>query len=126
MLPDAGDIAWVELDPARGTEQAGRRPALFLTSRLYHQRSRRAFVCPITSNLRAWPFNVVLPAGMKTRGAVLVDQARAIDRSLRMFAIIERVPDTVLAEVKGILAALLGVEGASIGSSAETMLKSDR
>ena len=109
MLPDAGDIAWVEFDPARGTEQAGRRPALVLTSRNYHQRSRRALVCPITSNLGAWPFNVSLPAGLKTYGAVLLDQVRAIDRSARMFAIIERVPDDILAEVKGKLAALLAI-----------------
>jgi hypothetical protein len=34
-----------------------------------------------------------------------LDQARAIDRSVRMFAIIERVPDAILAEVKRKLAA---------------------
>lgn len=107
MLPDAGDIAWVEFDPVRGSEQAGRRPALVLTPRSYHQRSRRAIVCPITSNLRLWPFNVPLPTGTKTQGAVLVDQARAIDRATRMYAIIERAPEEVLAEVKRTLAALL-------------------
>jgi mRNA-degrading endonuclease toxin of MazEF toxin-antitoxin module len=44
-------------------------------------------------------------------GAVLLDQARAIDRSVRMFAIIERVPDDILAEVKRKLAALLDIDG---------------
>jgi len=48
---------------------------------------------------------------MKTHGAVLLDQARAIDRSVRMFAIIERVPDDILAEVKRKLAALLDIDG---------------
>ena len=66
MLPDAGDIAWVEFDPVKGTEQAGRRPALFLTDRAYHENSRSALVCPITSNLHRWPFNVALPPGLKT------------------------------------------------------------
>jgi mRNA interferase MazF len=110
MLPDAGDIAWVEFDPVRGTEQAGRRPALVLTERAYHENSRRALVCPITSHLRRWPFSVALPAGLKTVGAVLVDQARAIDRTARMYAIIERAPDDVLIEVRGRLAALLGID----------------
>ena len=32
MLPVVGDIAWIELDPVKGSEQAGRRPALVLTS----------------------------------------------------------------------------------------------
>ena len=109
MWPDAGDIAWVEFDPVKGTEQAGRRPALVLTDRAYHENSRRALVCPITSNLHRWPFNVALPPGLKTLGVVLVDQARAIDRTARMYAIIERAPDDVLAEVKGRLAALLRI-----------------
>jgi mRNA interferase MazF len=109
MLANAGDIAWVEFDPVRGTEQAGRRPALVLTDRAYHERSRRALVCPITSKSNPWPFNVPLPPRLKTSGMVLVDQIRAIDRESRMFAIIERVPDEFVAEVKGRLAALLEV-----------------
>ena len=112
ILPDAGDIAWVEFDPVRGTEQAGRRPALVLTPRAYHQRSRRALVCPITSNLGSWAFNVPLPPEMKTVGAVLVDQVRAVDRSQRMFAIIERASNGVLSEVKRRLAALVEIERA--------------
>ncbi|MGA7427157.1 MAG: type II toxin-antitoxin system PemK/MazF family toxin [Rhodoplanes sp.] len=108
MLPDAGDIAWVEFDPVRGTEQAGRRPALVLTPQVYHQRSTRALVCPITSNVRPWPFKIMLPEGLKTTGAVLVDQLRAIDRSVRLFTIIERAPREVLLETLRRLAALLG------------------
>ncbi|MGA8294189.1 MAG: type II toxin-antitoxin system PemK/MazF family toxin [Rhodoplanes sp.] len=108
MLPDAGDIAWVEFDPVRGTEQAGRRPALVLTPQVYHQRSTRALVCPITSNVRPWPFKIMLPEGLKTTGAVLVDQLRAIDRSERLFTIIERAPREVLLEAIRRLAALLG------------------
>ena len=108
MLPDAGDIAWVEFDPVRGTEQAGRRPALVLTPQAYHQRSTRALVCPITSNIRPWPFKIMLPEGLKTTGAVLVDQLRPIDRSERLFTIIERAPREVLLEALRRLAALLG------------------
>jgi mRNA interferase MazF len=107
MLPDVGDIAWVEFDPVKGTEQSGRRPGLILTSRRYHQRSRRAVVCPITSSEKPWIFNVPLPSEMKTRGSVLVDQVRTIDRQDRLFDIIERAPAELLSEVRGRLAALL-------------------
>lgn len=110
MPPDVGDIAWVELDPVRGTEQAGRRPALVLSSMLYHQESKRAVICPISSAKRPWPFNVPLPSGLTTTGVVLVDQVRTIDRSERMFDVIERVSDELLAEVRGRLAALLGFD----------------
>jgi mRNA interferase MazF len=110
MLPDLGDIAWFEFDPIEGTEQGGRRPALVLTSRSYHGESWRAVVCPITSKERIWPFNVTLPAGLKTSGSILVDQIRAIDRSKRMFGIIEKAPDSVVDEVRGRLAALVGID----------------
>ncbi len=110
MLPDAGDIAWVEFDPVRGTEHAGRRPALILTPQAYHLRSPRALVCPITSNMRPWAFKIILPEGLKTTGAVLVEQLRAIDCSERLFAIIERAPREVLLETLQRLAALFRIE----------------
>jgi mRNA interferase MazF len=110
MLPDVGDIAWVDLDPVKGSEQAGRRPALVLSSVTYHDASRRAVICPITSAARPWPFNVPLPAGLQTTGVVLVDQVRTIDRSIRMFDVIERVPASLLSDVRGRLAALLGFD----------------
>jgi mRNA interferase MazF len=105
---DAGDIAWADLDPVEGTEQAGRRPALILSTRAYHEVSPRALICPITSVAHDWPSNVPLPAGMKIKGLVLVDQIRAIDRT-RLFRIVERSPNDVVAEVRIKLAALLGI-----------------
>ena len=110
MIPEAGDIAWVEFDPVMGTEQAGRRPALILSDRIYHEESRCAVVCPITSKVREWPFNVSLPSGLETEGVVLVDQIRTIDRSARMHGIIEAAPAAVLREVREKVAALLGTD----------------
>jgi mRNA interferase MazF len=107
MLPDIGDIAWIEFDPVKGTEQSGRRSGLVLTSRGYHQRSRRAASAPTTSNEKPWVFNVPLPPEMKVRGSVLLDRIRTIDREDRMFDVIERAPAEVLSEVRGRLAALL-------------------
>lgn len=109
MLPDAGDIAWVEFDPILGTEQAGRRPALLLSSRAYHEVSPRAVVCPITMTEREWPFNVAIPPGYQTRGFVLLDQVRSVDRPQRMFGVIEKVSPTLLAEIRERLGALLGI-----------------
>lgn len=110
MALETGDIAWVESDPVKGTEQAGRRPAMVLTSSGYHRRSGRAVVCPISSAGASWVFNVALPSGMKTRGSVLVDQVRTIERSERLFDVIERASPELVADVRGRLAALLGFE----------------
>jgi mRNA interferase MazF len=106
----AGDVVWVALDPVRGREQAGRRPALVVTPAAYHKVSSLAFVCPITSNVRSWPFTVLLPAYLKIRGAVLVDQMRAIDRTERILGRAGRVPDETLEAVRSILMAMIRPE----------------
>lgn len=106
-LPDMGDIAWVDLDDALGTEQAGRRPALILTPRAYHEVSRRAIICPITSKQSDWSMNVNLPDGLQTKGTILVDQIRTIDRTKRTFNVVERVPPTTVAQVHQKLTDLL-------------------
>jgi len=109
-LPDVGDIAWVDFDDTRGSEQSGRRPALILTSMSFHQRSRRAIICPITSKLRDWPTNIVLPQGLRTKGIIMVDQVRSIDRTERLFETIEKAPLSTVREVRIKLADLLGIE----------------
>ncbi|ABD88792.1 type II toxin-antitoxin system PemK/MazF family toxin [Rhodopseudomonas palustris] len=109
-LPDVGDIAWVDLDDTRGSEQSGRRPALVLTPLSFHQRSRRAVICPITSKVRDWPTNIVLPHGLRTKGMIMVDQVRSIDREERLFETIEKVPPAIVREVRIKLADLLGIE----------------
>lgn len=73
-IPELGDIAWIDLDPVRGTEQAGRRPAIVLTDIEFNTRDERSTICPIALNRVPWPTKVLLPEGMKTRGAVLADQ----------------------------------------------------
>lgn len=107
---DAGDIAWTDLDPVRGTEQGKRRPALVLTSRRYNELSGRAVICPITSQGGDWPFNVPLPPGLKTHGFVLVDQVRAVDRASRLFRRIETAPAQLMSDVRAMLAVILGIE----------------
>jgi len=109
MIPAAGDIVWVDFDPVRGTEQAGRRPALVLTSKDFHELYPRAIVCPITGNMTPWPTKVFLPEGMQTRGAVLADQPRTIHRSERGFRLIEPAPEEVHAMVRAILRELLQI-----------------
>lgn len=108
MALDAGDIVWIDLDPIKGHEQAGRRPALVISSSAYHDKSSLTVICPITSGgRRNWRFRLPLPAGLKTTGFVLIDQIRTIDRQARPLKFIERAPAKTLAEVRGLLAGLL-------------------
>lgn len=107
----AGDIVWIDLDPVVGTEQGGRRPAIILTDSAFNIREQRSVICPITNNLSPWPTKVFLPVGMKTRGAVLSDQVRSVHRDLRGFRFIEHAPDDVLADVRAVVGAILGITG---------------
>lgn len=120
MALDAGDIAWVELGPVMGSEQDGRRPALIVSDSAYHSISGRAVICPVSKTERPWPFHVPLPEGLITSGVVLTDQIRTIDRPSRMFDIVERVPQAVLANVRDRLAALLGFDIRLAGPGADT------
>lgn len=78
FVPDRGDIVWLEFNPTRGHEQNGRRPALVVSSRLYNSRSGLALVCPITSRIKGYPFEIPFKA-KNSKGAILADQIRSID-----------------------------------------------
>jgi mRNA interferase MazF len=107
-VPDAGDRAWPKLNPQAGHEQAGHRPALVLSPRIYHDRTALAIVCPITSNTEAYPFKVMLSEGLTIGGAVLADQVKSIDREARHLRIAGKAPGSVLLEVQAKRAARAG------------------
>jgi mRNA interferase MazF len=108
--PEPGDIHWADLGETLGTEQAGRRPALVVSEQVFNARSSRVVVCPITSRPAEWPVVVPMPLYVRTRGVILCDQVRAIDRRARLFGYIERLPDDSLIAVRRVLNAILGLE----------------
>lgn len=56
-----GAVVSIELDPVRGREQAGRRPALVVASDMYlEQADTLATIVPATSTDRGWPNHVLL------------------------------------------------------------------
>lgn len=103
-----GDLVLVEFGPVRGSEQDGRRPALVVSVENVQKLTRRAIVCPITSNVEPWPTKVVLPPGLPVHGAVLTDQIRSIDREERILRRIGAVPKTVLEDAMHQIGVLLG------------------
>lgn len=57
-VPDRGHAIWLHFDPQTGHEQAGRRPAVVLTPSDYNRRAGLAIVCPVTSRVKGYPFEV--------------------------------------------------------------------
>ena len=109
IVPEAGDVLWVNFDPPLGREQAGRRPAIVISSRRYNEISTYIVVCPVTRSLKPWPFKVVLPSGTAIEGAVLVDQVRSVDRTARVLRPHGRVSSETLGEIRSVLASMLDI-----------------
>lgn len=107
--PSRGDLVWIDFTPNAGHEQAGRRPALVLSPREYHQRTSFVIVCPVTSTIKGYPFEVVLPDGLPISGAVLADQVRNIDRHARRIEFAGRVPESIVQDVQARISPLLGL-----------------
>ena len=82
-IPDSGDIVWIMFNPQAGHEQAGHRPALVLSPRAYNGKVGLAILCPITSQVKGYPFEVKIPAGLEVGGAVLSDQVKSLDWQAR-------------------------------------------
>lgn len=79
-----GDVVWVELDPVRGREQAGRRPALVIASDLYlEQADTLAIIVPATTSQRGWPNHVLLRGSGLTLAEptfAMTEQPRTVTR----------------------------------------------
>jgi mRNA interferase MazF len=105
-VPDRGDVVWLDFNPTRGHEQHGRRPALILSPRVYNAASGLAFACPITSQIKGYPFEVPIPV-KNVQSAVLTDQLRSIDFRERNAEKFTKTSQSVLTEVQEYLQKLL-------------------
>ena len=98
-VPARGDVVWLRFDPRSGHEQSGRRPALVVSPRTYNGTVGLALVCPITSRVKGYPFEVLLPEGGEVEGAILSDQLKSLDWKARDAKRIETVEDDVMEAV---------------------------
>lgn len=109
-VPDRGDLVWLDFTPQAGHEQRGHRPALVVSPRSYNHRVGLALLCPVTSTVRGYPFEVALPAGGRVTGVVLADQVKSLDWRARAARRIERAPAAVVDEVLAKIHTLVGAE----------------
>lgn len=106
-VPERGDIIWTNFTPQAGREQAGRRPALVLSPIRYNRRIGLALVCPITSRVKGYPGEVMIPEGLVVSGVVLADQVKSIDWQARGAEFACQMPLEVMAQVVVVLTNLL-------------------
>jgi mRNA interferase MazF len=106
-VPDKGDLIWLEFTPQAGHEQAGHRPALVLSSKVYNGKAGLMLCCPMTSKVKGYPFEVACPFG-GTQGVVLADQIRSLDWKARKAKYSGKASPEVLHQVRAKLEAVLG------------------
>ncbi|NOY43053.1 MAG: endoribonuclease MazF [Planctomycetes bacterium] len=104
-IPDRGHIIWIDFDPQAGREQAHHRPALVLSPKAYNRKTSLCVLCPMTSRIKGYPFEVLVATGEPS--VVLADQVKSLDWKARNAKKKGEVDDDVLAEVIGKLNALL-------------------
>lgn len=98
-IPQCGDVVWITLTLQAGHEQAGRRPAVVLSPEDYNRKTGLAILCPITSQIKSYPFEVLLPAGLPVAGAILSDQVKNLDWRARNAELICTLPTETISEV---------------------------
>jgi mRNA interferase MazF len=108
--PGRGDIVLLHFSPQTGHEQSGRRPALVISPTAYNRKVGLALFCPITTRIKGYPFEVLLPDDLKTTGAILCDQIKSLDWRARRARRLCPAPADVLKEVTAKLLTLVAPE----------------
>ena len=112
-VPKRGDVVWLSFAPQTGHEQSGRRPALVLSPASYNSKVGLALLCPITSQVKGYPFEVRVPDGLRISGVVLSDQIKSLDWRARRAEFADRLPASTVQDVVLMLNALLGESDAA-------------
>ena len=107
-VPDMGDLMWLSFSPQAGREQAGRRPALVLSPRSYNGPTGLCVVCPVTGQVKGYPFEVQLPEGLPVQGVVLSDHVKSADWQHQTAKHIGVAPAEILDQVRAKLEPLIG------------------
>jgi mRNA interferase MazF len=108
--PDRGDFIYLDFTPQAGTEQAGRRPALVLSSKDFNIATGLAFVCPLTNTLTGSNFEVPVPRGTKLTGVVLSKHIKSVDWIVRNAQFHSKANKELTWEVLGRIEAILSIE----------------
>lgn len=106
-IPERGDIVWVEFSPQAGHEQAGERPAIVISPAAYNKKTGLSLMCPVTSKVKGYPFEVMLPENLEIAGVILADQIKSLDWQARNARFVCKAPKEIVREVLAKIGVLL-------------------
>jgi len=109
-----GEVHWVQLDPARGSEMAKRRPCVVLSPREINDHRRTVVVVPLTTTETPamFPLLVHTPS-MGANSKVRTEHIRAIDKS-RLSGYITDIGANDLQEINRALCKVLAIKPPSL------------
>ncbi len=106
-IPERGDLVWTDFNPQAGKEQAGKRPALVLSPKIYNEKTGLAVMVPITSHVKGYPFEVAV-SHRSIKGVVLADHLKNMDWRVRGVTFVAKASDVVMENVTRNIASLIG------------------
>lgn len=98
-MVNQGDIIRVNLNPNKGHEQSGFRPAIVISNNFFNQHCNMTIVCPITNTNNNYPLHIPLNNKTKTTGVVLCEHIRSLDLNSRGYTFVEHAPEEIINEV---------------------------
>ncbi len=99
FIPKQGDIVYVDLNPTKGQEQAGYRPAVVISTNVFNKYTNMMMVLPITNNNKSFPTHYILEDTKKVKGAVLCEHIRSIDYFKRKNTFVEKLSNNDLLNI---------------------------
>ncbi len=79
-----GEIWMLDLNPIKGSEQAGKRPCVIISGNVLNTFMNTVIVCPLTTQLKHYKGNVILEPhkknGLKDTSEVLVFHIRSVSK----------------------------------------------
>ena len=105
-----GEVRWADLSPARGHEQAGRRPIVVLSHDVFNERSGTVIAMAVTSRppRAGFPLSSELePGNLPKRSWVKISQIRTLSAD-RIGDVIDRLPPETLSRLVDGLNEIIG------------------
>jgi mRNA interferase MazF len=94
-------IVLVNLDPTLGSEMKKTRPCLIISPDEMNKYLQTIVIAPLTSNSKNYPTRVPVKLN-KTKGFIVLDQIRTIDRQ-RIVKILDEISQKEIAAVKTVI-----------------------
>jgi mRNA interferase MazF len=108
-IPERGDAVWIMPDSLKQAEHIKRAPAVVISPAAYNQKAGLVILCPITDQVKGYPFEVIIPAGLALTGAILSDQVKSLNWRMRNGTFICKIPSVTVTEVLQKMKPLLSV-----------------